>query len=186
MNNRLVGNRQKKSVWLDEGTIALVNAYARQHNLNFRRTIESLALIGLQDTKQIGTAWLAFNLSSNSQKNIAARRQRATLSLMVEMQERVRVLTRIVLALSATDMQIAHDIDETAPWNALTEATGIATEKPHVLVEQILDALDASMQSAVQLRLKTIVAEQLKDDSWLTMPQMSEDAIGQSAVDGAE
>jgi hypothetical protein len=182
----LVGNRQKKSVWLDEGTIALVNAYARQHNLNFSRTIESLALIGLQDTKQIGTAWLAFNMSSSSQKSMAARRQRATLSLMVELQERMHALTRIVLALAATDMQIAHDVDTTALWNVLAEATGIATEKPHVLVEQILDALDTSFQSAAQLRLKTIVAEQLKDDLWLTLPQLSEDAIAVHEADGAE
>jgi hypothetical protein len=83
-------------------------------------------------------------------------------------------------------MQIAHDVDTTALWNVLAEATGIATEKPHVLVEQILDALDTSFQSAAQLRLKTIVTEQLKDDLWPTLPQLSEDAIAVPEADGAE
>lgn len=174
MNNVLVGRRKKKSVWLDEGMIELVTIYADKHKINFSRTIEALALLGLQDTKAVGNAWLAFNIAGSSHKSLAARRQQATLALVVELQERIRVLTRIVLALTATELQIPHDADEIEPWNALAEATGIATEKPFVLVEQILAALDDSTQSAAQLRLKTIVKKQLREDPWLESPPATE------------
>lgn len=178
MNNVLIGKRIKKSVWLDEGLIELITIYASNHKINFSRTIEALALLGLQDTKAVGNAWLAFNMAGGSHKSLAARRQQAMLALATELQEQVRVLTRIVLALAATELQIPHDQDEIAQWNALAEVTGIATEKPFVLVEQMLAALDDSMQSTVQLRLKNTLKKQLKEDPWPAAEHPGMDAAG--------
>jgi hypothetical protein len=96
MNDVLIGKRKQKSVWLDEGAIAFITTYSRQHNINFSHAIESLALLGLQDTKAVGTAWLAFNVAGGSQKTLAARRQRVMLEMRAELQERVRILTRRV------------------------------------------------------------------------------------------
>jgi hypothetical protein len=184
MNDVLIGKRKQKSVWLDEGAIAFITTYSRQHNINFSRAIESLALLGLQDTKAVGTAWLAFNVAGGSQKTLAARRQRVMLEMTAELQERVRILTRIVLALAATELQIPPDADDTHHWNTLTEATGVATERRSMVVEQLLDAFDSTMPLSVQTRLKTIVKQQLREDPWAYLDPATDAANSIPDADG--
>ena len=168
MNNVLVGKRKQKSVWLDEGMIDLVATYSEKHNLNFSPAIESLALLGLQDTKAVGNAWMAFNIAGGSKDALGAHRQKATLELAAELRECMRGLTRIVLALAATERQIPFDDDDTHYWNALTEASGVATGRQSLVVEQLLEALDNSMRTAAQARLQDIYTEQREDDAWAT------------------
>lgn len=166
MKKVLVGKRKKKSIWLDEGTIDLITTYAEIHNLNFSRTIESLALLGLQDTKALGNAWAAFNIAGGGRNTLAAHRQKATLDVAVELREYMRSLMRIVLALAAGSLQIPRTSDTDLQWNTLTEATGIATERPHVLVEQLLDTLGRSLRTSAKTQLQEIYAEQLEENRW--------------------
>lgn len=184
MNNVLVGKRKKKSIWLDEGTIDLVTTYAEIHNLNFSRTIESLALLGLQDTKALGNAWAAFNIAGGSRNTLAAHRQKATLDVAVELREYMRSLMRIVLALTAGSLQIPHTSKTDLQWNMLTEATGIATEKPHVLVEQLLDALGRTLQASAKTHLQEIHAEQFEENRWAAAAlEQFQNSIGISDVE---
>lgn len=166
MNTVLVGKRKQKSVWLDEGMIELVSTYGDKHNLNFSRTLEALALLGLQDTKAVGNAWMAFNMAGGSKDTLGGLRQKATLQLVAELREGMRDLTRIVLALAATERQIPFDDDATRYWNALTEASGVATERQSLVVEQLLEALDSHVQTAAQARLQAIFNGQREDDAW--------------------
>lgn len=52
------GKRVRKQIRLSEHTIENIEQFAAVHSLNFGQAIEQLALIGLQDTKTLGTAEL--------------------------------------------------------------------------------------------------------------------------------